>query len=65
MAVHQSDLIAGGDEQVFAAGIEQQVLVDLVSCDFSELLLVPPGGSWQMNLQHLKKHIKALLQFSS
>lgn len=64
MALHQTDLFPGGDEQVFAAGIEQQVLVDLVSGAFSELLLVPLGGRRQMNLQHLKKHSIAIKTLS-
>lgn len=47
------DLFLGGDVDVLEAGVEQQVLVDLVPRDFEFLVHVRLRR--QMHLQHLEK----------
>lgn len=49
-----SDLCLRGDVQVLLAGVEQQVLVDLVSGGAAQRLAVNLGSSRQMQLQHLQ-----------
>lgn len=50
------DLFLGGDVQVLEARIEQQVLVDLVSCDFARRSPVHLRMGWQMDFKHLQRH---------
>lgn len=56
--VSGSDLFLRGDVQVLEAGIEQQVLVDPVSCDFDRLPVVHLRMSRQVDLQHLRRKRK-------
>lgn len=55
-SVSEFDLFLGGDVQVLESGIEQQVLVDLVSGDFDRRSAVHLGMGRQVQLQHLHKH---------
>lgn len=52
-SLSEFDLFLRGDVQVLESGIEQQVLVDLVSRDFD--FSVHVGLGRQMHLQHLQE----------